>query len=722
MLALAATTWAAAVVGRWWGTAALAAVLVAAVSLSLLSPDRRLIPVVCLLVLVGWWSGHASLQREAAVLAHQSAEGRVEMGLRLLDDPRLGPYGWWVMAVADPPETGRPPSVPMLLSFDDQPDVRAGDRVVVEGRRRDRSGRVRGKPYAGSIQVESIRGVTPDPSPWWKAGNAVRTRVLTTLGDEGEERALLAGFLVGEVSGVSEADMEAMRRSGLSHLVAVSGSNVALFLTLAMLAAGPLASGPRRRAVLGLAALVVFVVATRWEPSVVRASVMAALMLTGRVAGWAFDASAALGITVIGLIATFGHLATDVGFAMSVLATAGVLLGSQVPLRPPAMGRLVGATASAQLAVAPIVLAVFGSIPLLAPLTNLLAIPLVSAASALGAAGVATGSPILIEPGAWCAGVVLQIARAAAGWPQISWSGLGLVTLLGLMCLSRRMRPWAVAAAAVGVVLVLLAGGTRLEGPVAVVLDVGQGDAILVKAGDGSTLLVDGGPDPAVLESKLATYGVTSLDLVVLTHVHADHASGLAAVVGRRPIGMMWLPTPPHSTPASRDVERLVTEYGVAHTPPPVGSSITMGDLRIEVLAPLRRYVSPNDQSTVLRISGPGGPTLLLTGDIETFAQADLAGIRADIVKVPHQGGATSEMEWLTALRAEWAVISVGPNSFGHPAPEIIFGLEATGTRVSRTDRDGDVVVPLDVDPPAGMGNVIDDPSVAIETPDDVPR
>ncbi|HLU30971.1 MAG TPA: ComEC/Rec2 family competence protein, partial [Acidimicrobiia bacterium] len=395
LLALAATTWAAAVVGRWWGTAALAAVLVAAVSLSLLSPDRRLIPVVCLLVLVGWWSGHASLQREAAVLAHQSAEGRVEMGLRLLDDPRLGPYGWWVMAVADPPETGRPPSVPMLLSFDDQPDARAGDRVVVEGRRRDRSGRVRGKPYAGSIQVESIRGVTPDPSPWWKAGNAVRTRVLTTLGDEGEERALLAGFLVGEVSGVSEADMEAMRRSGLSHLVAVSGSNVALFLTLAMLAAGPLASGPRRRAVLGLAALVVFVVATRWEPSVVRASVMAALMLTGRVAGWAFDASAALGITVIGLIATFGHLATDVGFAMSVLATAGVLLGSQVPLRPPAMGRLVGATASAQLAVAPIVLAVFGSIPLLAPLTNLLAIPLVSAASALGAAGVATGSPIL---------------------------------------------------------------------------------------------------------------------------------------------------------------------------------------------------------------------------------------------------------------------------------------------------------------------------------------
>src|SRR5690606_11377506 len=123
-----------------------------------------------------------------------------------------------------------------------------------------------------------------------------------------------------------------MRRAGLSHLVAVSGSNVSLFLTLTVIALGPLGAGPRRMAALGLAALVVLVVATRWEPSVVRASIMAALLLAGRVAGWALDTPTALGVTVSCAVVVSGELATDVGFAMSVLATAGVVAGSA--LRP----------------------------------------------------------------------------------------------------------------------------------------------------------------------------------------------------------------------------------------------------------------------------------------------------------------------------------------------------------------------------------------------------
>ena len=220
-------------------------------------------------------------------------------------------------------------------------------------------------------------------------------RVLERLEGRGPVEALLAGFLVGETRGVPDADMEALRRAGLAHLVAVSGSNVSLFLTLTVIALGPLGAGPRRRAVFGLVALAVLVVATRWEPSVIRASIMAALLLGGRLFGWALRTLTALAVTVALVVVISGELSTDVGFAMSVLATFGVVAGAR--LRPEGLPRpvstLVGATCGAQLAVAPVVLSAFGTMPLLAPITNLVAIPTVSAASASGAVGVALSGP-----------------------------------------------------------------------------------------------------------------------------------------------------------------------------------------------------------------------------------------------------------------------------------------------------------------------------------------
>src|SRR5690606_17648445 len=190
-------------------------------------------------------------------------------------------------------------------------------------------------------------------------------------------------------------------------------------------------------------------------------------------------------------------------------------------------------------------------------------------------------------------------------------------------------------------------------------------------------------------------YGVQAIDLVVLSHVHADHATGLEAVLGRRTVAAVWLPEPPHATPASRHIAELVETLGVPASAAPVGQVIQWDDLVIEVLGPLRRYASPNDQSVVLRIGRPGGPRLLLTGDVEVFAQRDLSGLEAEILKVPHQGGATSDLEWLASVGADEALISVGPNDFGHPADDVIAALSAAGARVRRTDRDGDLVVSL---------------------------
>jgi competence protein ComEC len=227
-----------------------------------------------------------------------------------------------------------------------------------------------------------------------------------------------------------------------------------------------------------------------------------------------------------------------------------------------------------------------------------------------------------------------------------------------------------------------------------VVLDVGQGDSILLSGGEGRFALVDGGPDPVSLVESLNEYGVKGLELVVLTHVHADHATGLSGLVGRVPIRTVWARTHPHETEASLDLFRLLDEARIPVLEPTVGDQYRLGELNLTVEGPIRRYASANDQSMVVTVAGPMR-SMLLAGDIEIVAQAELGHLRADVLKVPHQGAATSDPGWLRGVGADLAIISVGPNDFGHPSQEVIAALEESGAIVVRTDVAGDVPVPL---------------------------
>lgn len=700
-MVLAGLTWGGAVAGRWWGLSGAAVTALLGVLGAALV--RRALASLCVVFLVaGAWAGVQAAHRHEAVLAFRSDSGRVEHTVRLVTDPRQELHGWWALAVADPPESGRPPAIPMLLSSGDAIPAAAGEGLAVTGVRTARAGTARGDPYSGVVRLASAEPVQLDRAPWWTAGNAVRARTLASLMDRGANRALLAGFLVGETSQIPDADLEAMRRSGLSHLVAVSGSNVALFITMTLLAAGPLAAGPRRRAVVGLVAIVILVVATRWEPSVMRASVMAGILLAGRIGGWAPDAFSALAVTVVTTVVVAGDVATDVGFTLSVLATLGVVVGGSLRLPVPRAGRAsryataaLGATVAAQIVVAPVLLVVFGSVPLMAPVTNLLAAPVVSASTALGAVGVATGFEPLIETGAIGAAFVLAVARLAAGWPQLGWAGVVAATGVVALTSWRRLRPAAALVGAVLGALSLVGGFHRLEMPSAVALDVGQGDAVVVMGEHGAAMLIDGGPDPSRLEAKLASYGINSFEVVVLTHAHADHAAGLEAVLGRRRVGELWVDLGPHATPSSERVLELAMTHGIPVRAPPAGWVVWMDGLAVEVLGPLRRYDSANDESLVLRVGRPGGPRLLLTGDIEKFAQADLGTVEAEVLKVPHHGADTSDGDWLAEVGADLAVITVGDNDFGHPAPEVVEVLSDSGAQVRRTDVHGDVVIPL---------------------------
>jgi competence protein ComEC len=419
---------------------------------------------------------------------------------------------------------------------------------------------------------------------------------------------------------------------------------------------------------------------------------MAGLALGGRLIGVVLEAWQLLSLAVAVLVVFEPSLTDNVGFQLSVAATAGVLVGARWPVRG-LVRRALALTIGAQVAVAPLLLIHFGSVPVLSPVVNLVAAPLVMVATVGGSLGVA-GMGFLVEPASWVADLVLMLARGSAGWPQLQAPQFAALLGVGLLVLRYEgLRPMASVAASGMAVVLLVVPAARLEPGQVVVLDVGQGDAILLHGESGADALVDGGPDATRLLDRLRAYGVTELDLMVLTHPHADHATGLIGVIGQIHVEEVWADIAPHSTEASLALLDKLEAYGIEVTAPQVGDQRTLGTLELRVLGPKRRYASPNDQSIVLEAAGTR--RMLLAGDIETYAQADMTGVRADVLKVPHQGAGTSDPDWLAAVDAELAVISVGPNEFGHPVSWVIETLERSGAIVRRTDHEGDVVVDL---------------------------
>jgi competence protein ComEC len=626
-------------------------------------------------------------------LAHPPAvlePGPIETEATVTGITHQGQFRPWATAEFD--------GTPVFLELPVDSQIESGSTARLSGVVTERFTPVQGRPHQ-VIRVEQVGETAAADSYFAKLGLQLRTRVATTFAGKGEPAALLAGFLVGDVSGLGPATVDAMKLAGLSHFVAVSGSNVALFLALVYLLAAPLGVGVRARAAVGLISLPIFVFATGLEPSVVRASVMAAIVLGGVLLGIELEIWQVMSLAVAGLLLADPWLIRSVGFQLSVAATAGVIAGSRWPGVTTGIGRALSTTSGAQLAVAPILLAHFGSIPLLSPLSNLVAAPLVTLATVLAVPAVVGVGPTMFGAEALAA-LVIQISRTAASWPQIGWAGVVLVAALGGIAIAfsavrkRRAPVLAVGALVLAAAILGLPGGGPPQPGTVVVLDVGQGDAILLSGGPDNYALVDGGPDEAVLLRQLRSRGVKALNLVVMTHGDADHAAGLAGLFGSVAIGAVWERTTPHPGMNSGRVLELASRYGVPVAHPSTGDTVRLGSLEIEVIGPQRRYRSANDQSIVLLVKGEAA-TMLLTGDIEVVAQQELPRLVVDVLKVPHHGGGTSDANWLEGLGAERAVISVGDNTFGHPVEWVVAALERSGATVSRTDLEGSVVVDL---------------------------
>lgn len=693
-LAAAAAIWAGAWLGLQFGLVVAVVAAILAVAVALRWPASS---VLIVLLVAGGLSGSFAGDRIAATLEAEIPVGPIEfVGVVAEDDGPgrpavVGPEalrdaGEWIPWTG--PAIGVGPSLEMPLV--------AGQRVRIVGTSKSVPGRIRGDPIAGRVTISNVEVLGTGGGPFFTIGNAVRDRVRSVLDSSQRSEALVAGFLIGDTSGLSARDLDALRRSGLTHFVAVSGSNVALFLAAWWVLTAVVGIGPKRRFVLGVVGLGIFVVATRWEASVLRAAFMAATVLGAAATGIVVDTWVAIGVAVGVLLILSGQLAVDVGFQLSVAATIGIMVGSGMfaDRRPKPLWTILGAATAAQVAVVPVLLLHFGTVPLMSPIANLLSAPLVTAATVTGAVAVVIGWEPAVAVSSAFAGAVLGIADVAARWPQLGLAGV--LAALGTAALIRlkRTRQLAVVGLAVVLALSMLVPSRPPNVPTVTFLDVGQGDAVLLRDPSGRVVLVDGGRDPLALAEALRRHHIGRVDLLVGTHGDVDHIGGFEGIFDDHSVGRLWVPDHPDQGLEMEDLFGAAVAAAVPVDRVQPGISYTLGSIKIEALGPRRRYAARNDGSIVLWVVAD--QSLLLPGDIGAIAQLELPPLRPDILLVPHHGSSSTDRSWLAEVIGAVAVISVGPNTYGHPTPEILSILNEAGTDVMITMDEGDVSLELD--------------------------
>ena len=614
----------------------------------------------------------------------------------------------------------------VLIGDDSWHEVRLGSTVRVDGRLGPDEGR--GAPVLGVLSVRGPPTVLAPPDAWWDGAAAVRASIREAVAPRDEHaRELVPSLVVGDDSGLAPELAEDFRTTGLTHLLAVSGTNLTLLVGFLLIVGRWCGLRGRWTYLVAAAGIVGFVLLARTEPSVVRAAAMGSVALVAMGSNGRERGARCLGAAVVGLLLLDPALALTAGFALSVLATGGILFlapGWRDAMRswlPRWAAEAVSVPLAAQVACTPVVAAISGEVSLIAVVANLVAAPAVAPVTVLGLIGGLVGvvwtplGQVVAAPAAWAASWIVVVAQRGAALPtaSVEWgSGPLSIVLLTALCLAgvavapRVLRSrWGGIGGSLLLVVVILtrppALGWPSEGWVLAACDVGQGDALVLNAGPGAGVVVDVGPDPVLVDTCLDRLGVSRVPLLVLTHFHADHVDGLSGVLDGRDVGQVDV-SPTADPPAgAAAVAGLLPEPGVAAA---YGLTRRVGAVTLQTLWPLPGAAastgdgtSANDASVVL-LAEVRGVRILLTGDVEPPAQLglrrSLGDLAVDVLKVPHHGSRHQDLEWLTSLDARLALVSVGAdNDYGHPSPDVVTALESSGAEVRRTDLDGDILV-----------------------------
>jgi competence protein ComEC len=558
-----------------------------------------------------------------------------------------------------------------------------------------------------------------------------RAEVGVSAGLDTRTSALAAGIVLGQDERISRDTVEEFQASGLAHLLAVAGQNVTLLAVLALPILGAAGLGRRTRLAGVLGLICIYVPLTGAGPSIMRAGAMGAAATVAQLSGRPASQWYALMLASAFTLAIDPRAWLDAGWQLSFAAVVGILclgphLRRALDRLPDALAEGAAMTVAATLATAPLLAFHFERLSIVSLFANLLALPVVAPIMWVGtlaatAAQFSTGAAALLNAvNGFCLAYLAAIAHWSARLPGAVVSlkigsplalalayivpaavvaGYFLVRGHRVAKLVRRHRLRVAAIATAACTAVVGSHGGHAAGPpkrfTATFLDIGQGDATLLRTPAGGTVLIDGGPHDAAIVTKLRAAGVNSIDVMVLTHSQEDHAGGLAPVLENFPVRVLL--DGGTADPLHTRIVTLAHSHGTRIVVARAGMTIHLGRLRLAVLSPQGPGIEGADpnQASVVALASYGSLDLLLTADAESDVTLPLTLPDVELLKVAHHGsGDTGLRALLERIHPEVAVIEVGAgNRYGHPNQDTLATLERYVPTVRRTDRDGNVTV-----------------------------
>ncbi|MCX7746738.1 MAG: DNA internalization-related competence protein ComEC/Rec2 [Clostridia bacterium] len=576
-----------------------------------------------------------------------------------------------------------------------------------------------------------------------KAGFTLRNKIVHVINQSlpREQAGLLNGMLIGYRGGLDKEMQESFSNAGLSHLMAVSGMNVAFIVIPLVFLFRKLTLKQRTANSIIILVLILFVFITGFSPSVVRAVIMGIIILLGQIIRREPDIYTSIAFAAVLILVYNPGSLFDIGFQLSFIATLSlVMFYSQIKkfitakFIPDFIKDVLAATLAATVGTLPITAFYFNKISVISVVSNLLAVPLVQIITILGFAMAITGQ--------------------VSGWlaEMIGYINSTLLSFILLVTKTSSKLPWAVVRVVTpslfsvllyygiaffflwykplyqikvqfkhyaAVILVLLTvkglGMLTPKGLEVVFIDVGQGDSALVKTYTGKTVLIDGGGfsskmnrdsdmGKTVVIPFLLDYGISELDMVVATHGHDDHLQGLISVLKDFNVRNLVVPH-------VKEAKEFNLALDIAKSNDILVKDVKKGDTIVldnktyfDVINPDKAVnadeSSLNNTSVVLKLCYKE-TSVLFTGDMEKGLEekliAEIGKIDADVLKVGHHGSVTSSCEeFLESVMPKAAVISVGKNNFGHPSKVVVKRLADRKIETFRTDRDGAVIMKSD--------------------------
>ena len=610
-----------------------------------------------------------------------------------------------------------------------------GEKVAFTGKL---STSLPGRAIAANLTLtEPLKLSTGPPKYQWLAAQLRNGLHRSLAGTSPAAQGLVPGLALGDSSALTPELASDMKSAGLTHLIAVSGTNVTLLVVVVMAILGRTRVARNNRYLIVLMALAAFVVIVRPQPSVLRAAVMGLVALFAGYVRSPKSPLPALCLAIVSLVVIDPWMAVSYGFALSVGATFGLLLWSKRIFRyfdshisnrvPLWVVETLVVTMCAQAAVFPLMVALGSRLSLATIPANMIAVPLAGPTMLIGVLA-AVVAPISLPAAhviavfaTFPANLIAKTAHVAAqiSWLTIPWPhGLVGVTLSVLLVTSgvQIAVRWSSLSttkrstlATIGIfifALLWIAPTISLNNwpnPdwVMVSCDVGQGDAAVIKVGPHSGVVIDVGGDPNLADRCLKRLQITTVPVLLLTHFHADHVGGLEGVLRNRNIGQIRvspLADPPATTKFVTETLRRMHLAASVMTFP---EEFQIGSVDFKCIWPSRLILGegsdPNNASVAVLVT-THGKTIFMTGDIEPAVQnaimQELGSIQVDVIKVPHHGSRNQSAPFVSWVHAPIALISVGAhNDYGHPARETIALYEMTGSKVFRTDTHGDLAI-----------------------------